>query len=56
MVYPEQAEVHILEDEAASRASIGHDPFALISYLTAVHTEFTASEVQAEIEYLLNEM
>ena len=37
-------------------ASIGHDPFALISYLSAVHTEFTASEVQAEIEYLFDEM
>jgi murein DD-endopeptidase MepM/ murein hydrolase activator NlpD len=34
----------------------GHDPFALISYLSAVHTEFTASEVQAEIEYLFDEM
>lgn len=31
-------------------APIGHDPFTLISYLSAVHTEFTASEVQGEIE------
>ena len=28
--------------------AIGHDPFALISYLSAVHTEFTAAEVQSE--------
>ena len=37
-------------------AAIGHDPFALISYLSAVHTEFTASEVQGEIEALFGEM
>ena len=37
-------------------AAIGHDPFALISYLSAVHTEFTASEVQGEIETLFEEM
>ena len=35
---------------------IGHDPFALISYLSAVHTEFTAADVQAEIESLFDEM
>ena len=35
---------------------IGHDPFALISYLSAVHTEFTAAEVQGEIESLFDEM
>ena len=34
----------------------GHDPFVLISYLSAVHTEFTASEVQSEIESLFEEM
>ena len=33
--------------------AIGHDPFALISYLSAVHTEFTAADVQGEIENLL---
>ena len=37
-------------------ASIGHDPFALISYLSAVHTEFTAADVQGEIESLFDEM
>ncbi len=36
--------------------AIGHDPFALISYLSAVHTEFTAADVQAEIESLFDEM
>ncbi len=36
--------------------AIGHDPFALISYLSAVHTEFTAADVQGEIESLFNEM
>ena len=36
--------------------SIGHDPFALISYLSAVHTEFTAADVQGEIESLFDEM
>ena len=36
--------------------AIGHDPFALISYLSAVHTEFTASGVQGEIESLFDEM
>lgn len=37
-------------------APIGHDPFALISYLSAVYTEFTASGVKAEIESLFDEM
>ena len=36
--------------------AIGHDPFALISYLSAVHTEFTAADVQGEIESLFDEM
>ena len=36
--------------------AIGHDPFVLISYLSAVHTEFTASEVQSEIESLFEDM
>ncbi len=35
---------------------IGHDPFALISYLSAVHTEFSAADVQGEIESLFDEM
>ena len=36
--------------------AIGHDPFALISYLSAVHTEFTAADVQGEVEGLFDEM
>ena len=36
--------------------AIGHDPFALASYLSAVHTEFTATDVQGEIESLFDEM
>ncbi len=36
--------------------AIGHDPFVLISYLSAVHTEFTAADVQSEIESLFDEM
>lgn len=36
--------------------AIGHDSFALISYLSAVYTEFTAAEVQGEIESLFDEM
>ena len=36
--------------------AIGHDPFVLISCLSAVHTEFTAADVQGEIESLFDEM
>ena len=35
---------------------IGHNPFTLISYLSAIHTQFTASGVQSEVESLFNEM
>ena len=35
---------------------IGHNPFTLISYLSAVHTEFTASEVEGEVKELFEEM
>lgn len=35
---------------------IGHNPFTLISYLSAVHTEFTASEVENEIQALFDKM
>lgn len=35
---------------------IGHNPFTLISYLSAVHTEFTASEVESEVQALFEEM
>lgn len=36
--------------------AIGHNPFTLISYLSAVHTEFTASEAESEIQALFDEM
>ena len=35
---------------------IGHNPFTLISYLSARHTEFTASEVESGIQSLFDEM
>ena len=35
---------------------IGHNPFTLISYLSAIHTEFTAAEVESEIQALFDEM
>ncbi len=37
-------------------APIGHDPYTLISYLSAVYTEFTAADVQGEITALFDEM
>ena len=48
--YPGYDEYHYNLD------AIGHEPYVLISYLSAVYTEFTASEVQSEIESLFNEM
>ena len=36
--------------------AIGHDPFTLISYLSAVYTEFTAANVENEIQQLFNAM
>ena len=47
--YPDYDEYHYSLDE------IGHDPFALISYLSAVYTEFTAAGIQIEIESLFHE-
>lgn len=35
---------------------IGHNPFTLISYLSAVHTEFTADGVESEVQALFEEM
>ena len=35
---------------------IGHNPSALISYLSAKHTEFTAADVETEIEALFGDM
>ncbi len=37
-------------------APIGHDPFTLVSYLSAIHTEFIAADVQGEIENLFDGM
>ena len=36
--------------------AIGHDPFTLISYLSAVHTEFTAADVEHEVQELFDAM
>lgn len=36
--------------------AIGHDPFTLISYLSAVYTEFTAADVENEIQQLFDAM
>ena len=36
--------------------AIGHDPFTLISYLSAVHTEFTAVDVEHEVQELFDAM
>ena len=44
------------EEYRYSLDAIGHDPFALISYISAVHTEFTAADVQGEVESLFDEM
>ena len=35
---------------------IGHNPFTLINYLSAIHTEFTASEAEGEVQALFEEM
>ena len=35
---------------------IGHDPFTLVSYLSAKHTDFTASDVTGDIESLYDRM
>ncbi|MGN0158979.1 MAG: CD1108 family mobile element protein [Brotaphodocola sp.] len=35
---------------------IGHDPFTLIGFLSAVHTEFTAGGVEGEVQGLFEEM
>jgi hypothetical protein len=35
---------------------IGHNPFTLISYLSAVYTQFTASEVADEVQALFDAM
>lgn len=35
---------------------IGHNPFTLIGYLSAIHREFTATEVAREVQALFEEM
>lgn len=35
---------------------IGHDPFALISYLSALYGEFSAAEVESQLDSLFTEM
>lgn len=35
---------------------IGHDPFTLIGFLSAIHTEFTAGSVEGEVQRLFEEM
>ena len=37
-------------------AEIGHDPFTLINFLSAKYIEFTASDVESEIQYLFDHM
>ena len=37
-------------------APIGHDPFTLISYLSAKHTVFTSDDVQGDIDSIYNRM
>jgi len=36
--------------------AIGHDPYTLISYLSAVHTEFNAAGMESEIQELFDAM
>lgn len=47
--YPGYDEYHYSVDE------IGHNPYALISYLTAKYVSFTPAEMQAELETLFQE-
>lgn len=44
------------EEYSYDLGEIGHNPFTLINYLSAIHTEFTASEVEGEIQALFEEM
>lgn len=44
------------EEYSYDLGEIGHNPFTLINYLLAIHTEFTASEVEGEIQALFEEM
>lgn len=49
MQYPDYDEYHYTLD------SIEHDPWTLICYLSAIYIEFTATEVQEEVERLFEE-
>ncbi len=44
------------EEYSYELGEIGHNPFTLISYLSAIHTEFTADEVESEIQALFDGM
>ena len=44
------------DEYAYNLGEIGHNPFTLISFLSAVHTEFRASTVEQEVESLFEEM
>lgn len=44
------------DEYAYNLGEIGHDPFTLIGYLSAVHTEFTADGVESEVQALFDEM
>ena len=47
--YPSHDEYRYSVDE------IGHDPFELASYLTAKYDDYTPAEVQAELQYLIQQ-
>ena len=47
--YPSYDEYRYSVDE------IGHDPFELASYLTAKYDDYTSAEVQAELQFLLEQ-
>lgn len=44
------------EEYSYDIGEIGHNPFTLINYLSAVHTEFTAVGVEGEVQALFEEM
>lgn len=44
------------DEYAYNLAEIGHNPFTLISYLSAAHTEFMADGVESEVQNLFDEM
>lgn len=44
------------DEYAYNLGEIGHNPFTLIGYLSAVHTEFTADGVESEVQNLFDEM